>query len=315
MSRIVVTGGSGFIGSHISRRLVNDKHKVIIIDNLCEGKLENIKDIKNKVEFYKKDIIDLSFLNKIFKNADYVFHEAAMRSVPRSVELPMLYNKINIEGTLNVLLAARDNNVKRVIFASSSSVYGKQKDNVLDESLCPNPLNPYALSKLTGEIYLKQFYNLYGLQTISLRYFNVFGPFQDPANLYAAVIPIFITQMLNNKKPTIEWDGKQSRDFTYIENVVEANICAMKVKNTKGEVVNVADGKTVSISELYQKIKDILGKDIGYNKGQKRAGDMRSTLGNPIKIEKLLGYRAKVGFEQGLKKTIDWFKNNAEILH
>ena len=238
MSKCLVTGGAGFIGSHLARRLAKDDHQVIIIDNLSEGKLENIADIKNKVKFYKEDILNLSFLKKIFKNVDYVFHEAALRSVERSVKNPLETNNVNIEGTLNVLLASRDNQVKRVIFAASSSAYGEQKAKVLTETLCPNPVSPYALSKLTGEFYFKQFYQLFGLETISLRYFNVFGPYQDPSNEYANVIPIFICKMLKDEQPVIHWDGEQSRDFNYIDNVVEANILAMKVEKTHGEVLN-----------------------------------------------------------------------------
>lgn len=310
MSKIIVTGGTGFIGSHIARRLTNDNHQVIIIDNLCEGKLENIADIKNKVKFYKEDILNLTFLEKIFKNVDYVFHEAALRSVERSVQNPLETNRVNIEGTLNVLLASRNNKVKRVIFAGSSSVYGEQKAKVLTEALCSNPVSPYALSKLTGEFYLKQFYDLFGLETITLRYFNVFGPYQDPSNEYANVIPIFIVKMLKNKSPEIHWDGEQSRDFNYIDNVVEANICAMKVKKTQGEFVNICNGKQFSINQMFTMINKILNKNIGAKKGPKRAGDVRSTLGDTSLAEKVIGFKAKTNFEEGLRKTIAWFKKN-----
>lgn len=308
MSKCIVTGGAGFIGSHLARRLLNDGHQVIIIDNLCEGKLENFADIKNKVEFFKKDILNLSFLQKILKKVDYVFHEAALRSVERSVEKPLETNKVNIEGTLNVLLAARDNQVKRVIFAASSSAYGEQEAKVLAESLCPNPVSPYALSKLTDEFYLKQFHDLFGLETISLRYFNVFGPYQDPKNEYANVIPIFIVKMLKNEAPTIHWDGEQSRDFNYIDNVVEANILAMKAKKTQGEVVNICNGKQFSINQMFSAINEILGKNIKAQKGPKRAGDVRSTLGDPQLAEKVIGFKAKIDFKEGLEKTINWFK-------
>lgn len=306
--KCIVTGGAGFIGSHIARRLVKDGYKVSIIDNLCEGKLENIVDIKNKVRFYKQDILNLKFLQKIFKEVDFVFHEAALRSVERSVNNPAETNKVNVEGTLNVLLAARDNKVKRVIFAGSSSSYGKQKAKVFKESLCPNPLSPYALSKLTGEFYLKQFYQLYGLETITLRYFNVFGPYQDPTNEYANVIPIFICKVLRDEQPAIHWDGEQSRDFNYIDNVIEANILAMKAKKTHGEVLNVCNGKQFSINKMFEMINKILGKNIKALNGPKRPGDMRSTLGNPALAEKVLGFKAKINFEEGLKKTIEWFK-------
>ena len=307
--RILVTGGAGFIGSHIARKLVKDGHKVIIIDNLSEGKLENIADIKNKVSFYKKDILDLKSLKTLFKNVDYVFHQAALRSVERSVKNPIETNKVNIEGTLNVLIASRDNKVKRVIFAGSSSSYGEQKQKKFTESLCPKPLSPYALSKLTGEFYLKQFTRLYGLETITLRYFNVYGPYQDPKNEYANVIPIFITKMLKNQAPVIHWDGQQSRDFNFIDDVVEANILAMKLKKTKGQVLNICNGKTYSINQLHQFINKILNKNIKAKKGPKRAGDMRCTLGDPTLAKKILNFKAKYNFEKGLEKTINWFKN------
>jgi len=306
--KIIVTGGAGFIGSHLSRKLTAEGRQVAIIDNLSGGKLSNIADFKNKVEFYKKDILDLKSLQKIFQGVDYVFHEAALRSVPRSVENPWETNRVNIEGTLNVLLAARDNKVKRVIFASSSSIYGQQKVKRFNERLCPNPISPYALSKLTGEFYLKQFFDLYGLETISLRYFNVFGPYQDPANQYANVVPIFINSLLENKAPTIHWDGEQSRDFNYIDNVVEANLCAMKMKKAQGERVNVCNGQTYSINQLYQTIARILDKKIEPKRGPKRPGDVRLTLGDPAYAKKALGFEAKINFEEGIKRAIAWFQ-------
>ncbi len=309
MSKCLVTGGAGFIGSHLARRLAKDDHQVIIIDNLSEGKLENIADIKNKVKFYKEDILNLSFLKKIFKNVDYVFHEAALRSVERSVKNPLETNKVNIEGALNILIAARENKVKRVIFAGSSSSYGEQKEKVFSEDLCPNPVSPYALSKLTGEFYLKQFYQLFGLETISLRYFNVFGPYQDPSNEYANVIPIFICKMLKDEQPVIHWDGEQSRDFNYIDNVVEANILAMKVEKTHGEVLNVCNGEQFSINQMFQMINKILGKNIKAEKGPKRAGDVKSTLGDPRLAEKIIGFKAKIDFEEGLRRTLSWFND------
>ena len=308
--KIIVTGGAGFIGSHISRKLVNLGHQVIVVDNLCEGNLKNIQDFKNKIKFFKEDILNLKSLQKIFKGVDFVFHEAALRSVERSVNNPVETNKVNIEGTLNVLMAARDNKVKRVIFASSSSIYGEQKSKVFKETLCPNPISPYALSKLAGEFYLKQFSSLYGLQTISLRYFNVFGPYQDPTNEYANVIPIFITKVLKDKPVTIHWDGQQSRDFNYIDNVVEVNMLAMKAKKTQGEVINVCNGETHSINFLFKTINKILGKNMKPVYGPKRAGDVRSTLGDPALAEKILGFKPKINFEEGLKKTIAWFKNS-----
>jgi len=315
----VVTGAAGFIGSHIARKLVNLGHKVIVIDNMSEGRPENIEDIRDKIEFCKKDILDLQFLQKKFKGVDYVFHEAALRSVERSVHNPAETNEVNIKGTLNVLIAARDNKVKRVIFASSSSVYGnpastagrRRGDSLFIESMCPNPISPYALSKLTGEFYLKQFYKLYGLQTISLRYFNVYGPYQDPKNEYANVIPIFITKMLRGETPVIHWDGEQSRDFNFIDDVVRANIMAMKKDKTTGEVLNICNGKKYSINQMFEMLCNIMDKDINPSHGPKRAGDVRLTLGNPSKAKKLLEFKAQVNFKQGLKKTVDWFKKHS----
>lgn len=308
--KVLVTGGAGFIGSHIARRLVQDGHRVSVVDNLSEGKLSNLHDLKDKIKFYQEDILNLSFLNKVLKNIDFIFHEAALRSVLRSVEKPLATNKVNIEGTLNILMVARNNKVKRVIFASSSSVYGDQQAKNLSENLCPNPLSPYALSKLAGEIYLKQFYKLYGLETISLRYFNVFGPFQDPENEYAAVIPIFITKMLKNLSPTIHWDGYQSRDFTYIDNVVDANILAMQAKHTYGEVVNISEGKTISINQLFNTINIYLRTNIQPLKAPKRAGDIKNTLGDIKKARTILNFSVKISFKDGIKKTIAWYKNN-----
>lgn len=312
MTKVAVTGGAGFIGSHLARGLVKAGYQTIIIDNLCEGRLENIADFKNRVEFFQEDILNLAFLKKAFKGVDFVLHQAALRSVERSVDNPAETNKVNIEGALNVLLACRDNKVKRMVFASSSSVYGEQKEIRFKETMCPNPVSPYALSKLTGEFYLKQFFNLYGLETLSLRYFNVFGPYQDPSNEYANVIPIFITSMLNNKEPAIHWDGKQARDFNYIDNVVEANLLAIKLKKTKGEVLNICNGEQFSINQLHQLINKILGKNIKAKKGPKRAGDVRSTLGDTSLAKKVLGFRAPIDFLEGLKKTIAWFKQNPQ---
>lgn len=307
-STCLVTGGAGFIGSHLARRLVKDGHQVIILDNLSEGKLANIKDFHNKVQFIKDDILNLSCLKKIFRGVNYVFHEAALRSVERSVYNPLETNKVNIEGTLNVLIAARDNKVKRVIFASSSSVYGNQDKQPFTETMCPNPVSPYALSKLTGEFYLKQFYQLFGLETISLRYFNVYGPYQDPQNEYANVIPIFIVKMLKNISPVIHWDGKQARDFNYIDDVIEANILALKKSKTCGEVLNVCNGKKYSINEMFTYINQILNKNIKAKTGPKRAGDVKLTLGSPALAKKIIDFKAKIDFPQGIRKTIDWFK-------
>ena len=282
--RIIVTGGAGFIGSHISRELVKQGHEVIVIDNLFAGKIENIKDILPKIRFIKGDIRDLDLLKKEFKNADFVSHQAARRSVPESVENPYEYNDVNINGHLNVLEAARINDIKRIVFASSSSVYGEREDFPEKETDLPNPISPYAITKLAGENYCKMFYELYGLETVSLRYFNVFGPCQDPNSQYTCVIPKFIKAVLNNQQPTIYWDGEQSRDFTYVENNVLANISSFQTN-------------------------EYLGKNIKAKFELRRKGDVRNTLGDNTKAKRLLGYETKVDFRKGLKRTIEWFKN------
>lgn len=310
--KVVVTGGAGFIGSHLVDRLIREGYKVEVIDNLCEGKLANLEAVKNNIDFFKADIRDLSRLRKLFQGVEVVFHEAALRSVARSVENPSATNENNITGTLNVLLAARDSGVRRMIFASSSSIYGPQTAKIFTEDLVPNPQSPYALTKLTGEIFLKQFCKLYGLETLTLRYFNVFGPRQDPKSEYAAVIPKFITTLLCGKQPTIEWDGKQSRDFTYVDNVVEANLLAMKAKQASGEFINVSEGKSVSINALYEMIQSELQTSITPQRAPQRPGDMRYTCGSTRKARTLLGYTPRVPFRDGLEKTVDWFREQFE---
>jgi len=308
----VVTGGAGFIGGHLVERLVRDGCKVVVIDNLSEGSLKNLAPVKKEVEFHQADIRDLGKIQRLFKGVDTVFHEAALRSVARSVKNPAATNDNNVTGTLNVLLAARDCGVRRVIFASSSSVYGPQKAKVFTEDLQSNPQSPYALTKLTGEIYLRQFFSLYGLETVNLRYFNVFGPRQDPASEYAAVIPRFVITLLRGKRPTIEWDGKQSRDFTYIDNVVDANILSMRAKNAVGEVINVSEGKSVSIHDLYEMIQTILKTAIKPLRAPQRPGDMRYTCGSTQKSKKLLGFRPIITFEEGLRRTVQWFIQHSD---
>jgi nucleoside-diphosphate-sugar epimerase len=306
--KVLVTGGAGFIGSHLVERLVREGYKVVVVDNLSEGKLKNLSSVTGLISFHKVDIRNLKKLNSSFKGADTVFHLAALRSVKRSVDDPIATNENNITGTLNVLTASRDQGVRRVILASSSSVYGPQKEKIFTEDLTPNPKSPYALSKLTGEIYCKQFFKLYGLETISLRFFNVFGPRQDPESEYAAVIPKFITKLIKGEKATIEWDGKQSRDFTYVDNVVEANILAMKSKKAEGRVINVSEGKSVYIIDLYDLLQKIIGKQIKPSRGPKRAGDMRYTCGSTLRAKKLLAYSPQVSFQDGLRRTIKWFQ-------
>ncbi len=306
--KVVVTGGAGFIGSHLVKRLVRDGYEVVVVDNLCEGKKENLGKALKEVEFCQDDIRDVERLKKIFVGVDTVFHEAALRSVKRSVDNPLATNENNVTGTLNVLEAAREIRVRRVVSASSSSVYGKTEVKIFTEEMCANPQSPYALSKLAGEVYSRLYWELYGLQAVSLRYFNVFGPGQDPENQYAAVVPIFITKLMKDEAPTIHWDGDQSRDFTFIDNVVEANVQAMEAKNVGGEVLNVAAGKSYSINHLYGEIEKLVGRSLKPISAPKRAGDVRYTCGSGVKAEKLLGKTQKISFEKGLKQTVEWFE-------
>lgn len=308
MSEIyLVTGGAGFIGSNIARQLLKLNKKVIVLDNLSTGNLKNLDDIKDRITFIKGDITDTKILKKAFKSVDYILHQAALRSVPFSIDHPEEANKVNVEGTLNVLMAAKKCGVKRVVYASSSSVYGDRVSALRQEDMETSPVSPYAVSKLAAEHYCRMFPSLYGLETVSLRYFNVFGPYQDPNSQYSAVIPIFIKALVSGKSPIIHGDGKQSRDFTYIDNVVSANILACKAKNASGEYINVATGKQVSVLEIFNKISKILRRDIKPIFGPSRAGDVKHTLADISKAKKLLNFKPLVSFDEGLDKTVNWF--------
>lgn len=308
--RIVVTGGAGFIGSHIVDRLVQLGAYVIVIDDLSTGKLENLTKVMDKIKFIKGDIRNLD-LKKEFKDVDFISHQAARRSVPESIRNPDPYNDVNIKGHLRVLQAARDCEVKRLVFASSSSVYGDTIKFPEEETDLPKPISPYALTKLTGEHYCRMFYELYGLEAINLRYFNVFGPRQDPLSQYACVIPKFILAVLNDDKPTIYWDGNQTRDFTFVENNVMANILAFKAKRKiGGETMNICNGQGISVNEILRQINNCLGTDIKARFEPRRLGDVKDTLGSTKRAKKLIGYKTKIRFEEGLKKTIEWFKEH-----
>lgn len=308
--KVVVTGGAGFIGSHLAKKLVVLGHEVIVIDNLCEGNKNKLKPYLKELTFVKEDVRNLEGLKKVFKGVDTVFHEAALRSVKRSVDNPLATHDNNINGTLSVYEAARRRGVRRVVVASSSSVYGTQKARVFRENLCPNPQSPYALSKLCGEVYGRLYYSLYQTEVVNLRYFNVFGPGQDPESQYAAVIPLFIKLLLQKRPGTIHWDGQQSRDFTYIDNVVAANLQVMKQKSLGGEVINVAAGDSYSINHVYRMVEKIIGVKIKPVRTEKREGDVRYTRGSNEKATKLLKYQQKINFETGLKKTVEWFNQN-----
>jgi nucleoside-diphosphate-sugar epimerase len=307
MSKYLVTGGAGFIGSNITEALLRKKHKVRILDNFSTGKKENIAGFRSKIEIVKGDIRDLKTVNKAVKGVDYVLHQAALPSVARSVADPAASNAVNVEGTLNVLIAARDHKVKRLIYASSSSAYGDTPVLPKVETMTPNPQSPYATSKLTGELYCRNFSKIFGLETVCLRYFNVFGPKQDPASFYSAVIPKFISSMLRGESPHINGDGKQSRDFTYIDNVVLANILACTAPKASGEVFNIACGKRYTVIELAEKIARIMRMNLDLEFGPARPGDVKHSLADIRKARRILKYTVKVNFDEGLRRTIHWF--------
>ncbi|MBI4706541.1 MAG: SDR family oxidoreductase [Candidatus Omnitrophica bacterium] len=309
MSRFLVTGGAGFIGSHIVEELVAKRHFVRILDNFSSGKTENLKNVFDKIELFRGDIRSSSDCNKACAGIDFVLHQAALRSVPKSMKNPAEYNDVNIAGTLNMLQAALSAKVKRFVFASSSSVYGDVDKFPEKEDFLPQLISPYALSKLAGEYYCRIFSQNYGLETACLRYFNVFGQRQALDDEYAVVIPKFISCMLNNENPPIYGTGKQSRDFTYVKNVVNANLLAAKKPGLKGEVFNVASGKDYSVLELVKFLNQILKKDIKPAFLKPRQGDVFRTSASLLKIKKVLGFCPKVNFVEGLKLTVEYFKN------
>jgi UDP-glucose 4-epimerase len=305
--KIIVTGGAGFIGSNLARFL-SKENKTTVIDDLSTGNLINIKDLieEKQIEFIKGSITDLDLLKEEFKDVDYVFHQAAIPSVPRSIKDPVLSNLVNVNGTLNVLIASKDNNVKKVIYASSSSVYGDTPTLPKKEEMNPCPLSPYAISKMTGEYYCQVFSNIYSLSTISLRYFNVYGPRQDPTSEYAAVIPKFINNILSDRPPIIFGDGKQTRDFTFIDDVVNANILAAESK-TCG-VFNIAGGKRITIDVLAETIMKIIGKKLEIKYDNPRPGDIKHSLADISKAKKSFNYKPIFNLEKGLKETVKWFQ-------
>ncbi|MGH7797327.1 MAG: SDR family oxidoreductase [Candidatus Binatia bacterium] len=308
----LVTGGAGFIGSHIVRRLVGIGERVRVLDNFTAGKMENLQSLNGKVEIVRGDILDRSVLKRVMQGVDVVLHQGALRSVPLSVQNPALVNRVNVEGTLNVLLAARDAGVRRVVFASSSSVYGNTKVFPNKESLTPSPISPYAASKLAGEHYCRVFSLLYGLETIRLRYFNVFGPRQDPNSQYAAVIPRFITNALQQRPLEIHGDGLQSRDFTYIENVVDANLLAARCRGGIGEAFNIAQGRCYSLLNLVDLLQRITQKGLAIGHVAARPGDVRQTLADISRSREILGYRPAVSFEEGILRTVRYFMEEAK---
>jgi nucleoside-diphosphate-sugar epimerase len=311
MAVYVVTGGGGFIGSHIVENLVRQRNTVVkVIDDFSTGKRENVEAFKNDVEIIEADIADTKNLAQFLKGADYVIHQAAIPSVPKSILDPLKSHNANVNGTLNLLLACRDAGVKRVVYASSSSLYGDSPTLPKREGMMPNPLSPYGAQKLFAEMYCEVFTKAYGLETVSLRYFNVFGPRQDSTSQYSGVLALFIPAVLQGRRPTIYGDGLQSRDFTYVQNVVEANLLACKLPGVGGQVFNVACGDRITVNSMLHQINKIVGVDISPVYAEPRSGDIKHSQADITRAREHLGYEPKVSFEEGLRATVEWYRKN-----
>ena len=308
MYKYLVTGGAGFIGSHIAGELVKRGHSVRIVDNFSTGKKENIAPFLGKIELIEGDIKDFKVCQQAAKDMDFVLHQAALTSVPRSIEDPLLTNEVNITGALNLLLASRDAGVQRFVLASSAAVYGDNPGLPKKEDMEGLPLSPYAASKRMGELYCQVFNRAFGLSTVSLRYFNIFGPRQDPSSQYASVIPNFIGKMLKEEKPVVFGDGEQSRDFLYVSNVVEANILASQAREVSGEVFNIGSGERTSVNSLVVKLNEILDKEIKPTYEEPRPGDIKHSYADISKARKMLKYEPSVSFSEGLGETVRWYK-------
>ena len=308
MRQFLVTGGAGFIGSHIAERLVQRGDRVRVLDNLSTGHESNMDTFRDRIEFLQGDLVDAAAVAGAVRDVDCVFHQAALASVPRSVEAPLDTNAACVTGTVTLLDAARRAGVRRVVYAASSSAYGDQPTSPKRETDLPAPLSPYGAAKLAAEHYCRAFTATYGFETVALRYFNVFGPRQDPGSPYSAVIPLFITAMLAGRRPVIYGDGLQSRDFTYVDNVVGANLLAADAPAAAGRVMNVANGKSTDLLTLIRLLNGLLGTDVAPTHADPRPGDVRESLADITLARKLLGYEPQVDFEEGLRRSIDYYR-------
>jgi len=313
MTKYLVTGAAGFIGSSLVRALLDRGDEVRGIDNLSTGKRENLGEVLQRMDFRQADILNLDSIRQACEGVDYVLHQAAIPSVPKSVLDPLGSNRANADGTLNVLVAARDAKVKRVVYAASSSAYGDTPTLPKHEAMNPNPISPYAVAKLTGEYYMISFYRCYGLETVSLRYFNIFGPRQDPSSPYSGVLAKFSLQMLRGEQPTIFGDGEQSRDFNYIDNAVSANLlaCSAPAAECAGRMFNVATGRRATLNETFRLLKPLTGYTGTVKYGPERGGDIKHSLADITLAQKHLEYEPQVNFEEGLRRTVEWYRNEA----
>lgn len=307
MSFYLVTGGGGFIGCNLVRALLERGDRVRVLDNFATGKRSNLAEFQDRIELVEADIRDRDAVESAVAGVDYVLHQAALGSVPRSVQDPITSNEVNVNGTINMLWAAKQAQVKRFVFASSSSVYGDTPTLPKDEGMAPNPISPYATSKLAGERYALSFYYVYGLPTVALRYFNVFGPKQDPDSQYAAVIPRFITALMNGKSPVVFGDGEQSRDFTYIDNVVQANLHACTSAQAPGHFMNVACGERFSLNTLLRHLNEIMKTEISAIYENGRAGDVKHSMASIARAQELLSFSPQIKFQEGLQRTVAWY--------
>src|SRR5438067_8105289 len=310
MSISLVTGAAGVIGSNLVEALVKRGERVRVIDNFSTGKRENLNDLWSQIELREVDLLDESALRKACEEVDTIFHQAAIPSVPRSVTDPLMTHRVNVNGTVNLLIAARDARVRRVIYAASSSAYGDTPSLPKNEEMLPSPISPYAVQKLAGELYMTSFHRVYEMETVSLRYFNVFGPKQDAASQYSGVLAKFITAMLQDQAPTIHGDGKQSRDFTYIDNAVQANLkaAAAPAEKVAGRTFNVATGERYDLNQTFNILKKIMGFEGKATYGEPRTGDVKHSLADISKARSAFGYAPEISFEEGLRRTVEWYR-------
>jgi nucleoside-diphosphate-sugar epimerase len=307
MAHYLVTGGAGFIGSHLSEELSRRGHRVRVADSLVTGRRSNLDHLPT-VEFVQGDLADQEFARHVMQGVDYVLHQAALPSVPRSVKDPITSNRANVDATLNVLVAARDAGVRRLVFAGSSSAYGNTQTLPKHEGMPNSPLSPYALQKVVGEQYLQMFTSLYELETVTIRYFNVFGPRQDPSSPYSGVISLFASALLENRAPTIYGDGEQTRDFTYVANVVDGVLRACEAPGASGQIINVATGNRISLNQLFEAMRGLIGVEIKPQYASDRAGDVRDSQADITRAREILGYQPLVTFEEGLRRTVEWYR-------